>query len=329
MLPVKKDLYLRIHKWMLFARLLDEHLIHIYKKGLGYFWVGSPGEEAFNVPLALLIRKGCGLDYDWLHFHYRCTGTLVAMGVKSKDVIRMMMNKRTDPFTGGRNFVHHYSIPQWNVAPVTSIIEMQHLIAIGTAHSQQKNSSKGITIVTGGDAGTASGDFTSNLFWSSRPQKKLPILNIVLNNQWGISTPHSSQQQKNSLMERAKSFGIQSFSVDGNDPIASYKVLKESLSIVRKHRIPVLVEAKVSRLYGHSSSSGAHRVKEKCGLKTFETLLIKKKWMTSEELKQMQEQIEKQFIQETKEVEQEETPVGESVWEHVYANQESSDWRKF
>ncbi len=159
-LGLPKEILLHMHSLMVKARVLEERLIKIYKAGDAYFWIGSPGEEAFGVPLGLLADKGHGPMHDYLHLHYRGTPTLVAMGMPMIDSIRLIMNKATDPSTGGRNFCNHYCFPQWNVIPVGSPIEVQYGTAMGTAHVQKRTpGSKGLSIVTGGDAGTAEGDF--------------------------------------------------------------------------------------------------------------------------------------------------------------------------
>ena len=72
------ELSLRIYDLMLRARLLEERLILMYKQGDGFFWIGGPGEEAFNVPLGLLVDKGFGVQHDYLHLHYRSSATLLA-----------------------------------------------------------------------------------------------------------------------------------------------------------------------------------------------------------------------------------------------------------
>ena len=329
-LALPKEKLIQIYENMITARLLDEQLIHLYKKGQGYFWIGSPGEEGFGVPLGLLVKKGKGLDFDWLHLHYRCTGTAIAMGLKTIDAIRGMMSKKTDPFTGGRNFVHHYNFPEWNIPPITSIIETQYSIALGTARAQAKNQAQGITIVTGGDAGTALGDFASSLVWSSRPALPLPLLIIVLNNRWGISTDFDSQHGEKKIYNRAKAFGIKTYEVSGNDPIQSYLVLKESLNYVRKNKKPAMIEAHVSRLYGHSSASGAGRVKnEPCCVKNFEAYLIKNNILSEKQISALHQKTRQKLITESKQVFTEENPSGKNVWSFVYADNENADWRKF
>ncbi|MBK8203605.1 MAG: hypothetical protein IPK68_15190 [Bdellovibrionales bacterium] len=75
-LDLPKDLLLNIHRLMVKSRVLEDRLIKIYKAGDAYFWIGGPGEEAFGVPLGLLIRGQAGPAYDFLHFHYRCSPTL-------------------------------------------------------------------------------------------------------------------------------------------------------------------------------------------------------------------------------------------------------------
>ena len=79
-----KELLLNIHHLMVKSRVLEERLIQMYKQGQAHFWIGGPGEEAFGVPLGLLIQKGSGMDNDWLHLHYRASSTLVAMGLSLK-----------------------------------------------------------------------------------------------------------------------------------------------------------------------------------------------------------------------------------------------------
>src|SRR6185312_16628065 len=107
-LALPKELLLRMLDLMIKSRVLEERLIKIYKAGEAYFWIGGPGEEAFGVPLGLLANKGRGHNHDYLHLHYRCSPTLVAMGMPMIDSIRIMMNRATDTSTGGKNFSSHY-----------------------------------------------------------------------------------------------------------------------------------------------------------------------------------------------------------------------------
>jgi 2-oxoisovalerate dehydrogenase E1 component alpha subunit len=314
------ELNLRIYDLMLRARLLEERLILMYKQGDGFFWIGGPGEEAFNVPLGLLVDKGFGLQHDYLHLHYRSSATLLAMGADPIDSLRQMKNAATDPYSKGRNFAGHFSVRKWNVVPVTSPIEIQFSIAIGTARAQ-RNATKGITIVQGGDAGTAEGDFATALVWASRRGCELPMLMLVTNNRWGISTPYAGQHGYDQISERGKAFGIETAVVDGNDVEASYAALSKAIDYVRTHRRPYLLEAMVSRLRGHSSASGANLVKEEIDCVTqFENRLEERGLLTRAQIDHLRETYTEELLQASKRVVQEPMPTPESAWDYVFAD---------
>lgn len=318
-----RELLVRLHELMVEARALEERLIRMYRQGHGYFWIGGPGEEAFNVPLGLLIDKGEGLDHDYLHFHYRQSATLLAMGEDPRNPLRQMKNTATDPYSGGRNFVGHFSIKRWNVVPVTSPIEVQYSIAPGTALAQKRHGGEGITIVTGGDAGTAEGDFATCLLWSTRPGNELPILIIVTNNCWGISTPASEVQGCERISDRGKAFGMRTSTIDGNDPLASYLALKEAMEYVRKERRPFLLEAMVSRLYGHSSASGANPVPGEADcIALFEQRLLREGVMSRDEMDEVRKGWTERMAELAREVREEPQPSPESVHEHIYPERE-------
>lgn len=323
------QLLVQMHDLMVKSRVLEERLIKVYKAGEGFFWIGGPGEEAFGVALGLLVKKGHGPLFDFLHLHYRCTPTLIALGMSMESSIRMMMNRATDTCSGGRNFSNHYCFPEWNVVPVSSPIEVQYSIAMGTARVQARTQTDAITIVSGGDAGTAEGDFASSLVWSTRPGSELPMLLTVQNNGWGISTDYGSQHGEQHIADRGKAFGMKTAVINGNDPAQAYLALSEAMSYVREERKPFLLEAMVSRLYGHSSATGANRESGVDCVLTFEQNLVKDGVLTSKEAKEVWEKYETEGRDAQEKVRQEPAPQADSIWEHVYANGENADWRKF
>lgn len=258
-LGLAPDRCLQLHRVMVRARVLEERLIKMSKSGEGYFWIGGPGEEAFNTCLGAQVKRGCGPDYDYLHLKYRASATVLAMGMPMLDCVRQMAMTATDPFSLGRNFVAHYARKDWNIIPVSSVIGVQFAVAPGTALVQKRHGGDGVSVVVGGESGTAEGDFASCMLWSTRPGQEVPLLIIVMNNGWGISTSHGSVQACADVIDRGKAFGIPGEVVDGNDAVASWFALEKAFSYCRTQRRPYMVEAKVSRLHGHSSSSGAPR----------------------------------------------------------------------
>ncbi len=314
----------RMHELMVRTRLLEERLITMQKQGDGFFWIGGPGEEAFNVPLGLLVHKGLGPQYDYLHLHYRSSGVLLAMGADPVDSLRQMKNTATDPYSGGRNFAGHPSVRKWNVVPVSSPIEVQYSMAPGTALQQKRAGGRGITIVTGGDAGTAEGDFATCLVWSSRKGAELPVLIIVTNNQYGISTPYAGQHGESNVADRGRAFGIESQTIDGNDAEVSYHAIAAAMEYVRRERKPFLLEAMVSRLYGHSSSSGASFVgNERDCVAELESKLVERQILSRDAMSELRNRINSELLEASKVVRGEPQPSGDTIYEHVFTERDT------
>jgi 2-oxoisovalerate dehydrogenase E1 component alpha subunit len=317
-LPVERCL--EIYRLMARSRAMEERMIKMSKSGEGYFWIGGPGEEAFNTVLGLQVRKGCGPDYDYLHLHYRNSATLVAMGMPLIDAIRQMAMTRTDPHSMGRNFVGHFAIRAWNVLPVSSVIENQYAVAPGTALVQKRHGGEGITIVTGGDAGTAEGDFASCLIWSTRPGSELPVLIVVTNNRYGISTAADTQHGEHLIINRGKAFGIPGERVDGNDPVSSWFAVGRAMDYCRRRRRPYLLEAMVSRLHGHSSSSGAvrNKVETDC-LSLFGGKLQERGALDQEAIDRIHEEARAEAESALEQTLDEPRPIAADIYSHTYA----------
>jgi 2-oxoisovalerate dehydrogenase E1 component alpha subunit len=242
------------------------------------------------------------------------------MGAPPIDALRQMASVGTDPYSGGRNFCNHYAIRALNVVPVSSPIEVQYSMAPGTAIANKRAGGRGITIVTGGDAGTAEGDFATCLVWASRPANPLPMLIIVTNNEYGISTPAEGQHGEKRISDRGRAFGMEAATIDGNDPENAYRGIKQAMDYVRQERKPFLLEAMVSRLYGHSSSSGANFVSEEADcLARFEATLAERGVLTRQHMDALRERYTQEMLDALKKVREEPAPDPKAVHEHIFA----------
>jgi 2-oxoisovalerate dehydrogenase E1 component alpha subunit len=310
----------QIYRLMVRTRVLEERTLKMSKSGEAYFWVGGPGEEAFNVCLGLQVHKGQGPASDFLHLHYRNLGVMMALGMPMLEHVRQMAMTRLDPHSMGRNFVCHYAKPEWNVMPVTSVIEVQYSMAPGTALVQKRHGGEGISVVIGGDAGTAEGDFATCMIWSTRPGNELPVLMVVTNNGWGISTPACSQHSERAIIDRGRAHGIPGEVVDGNDPIATWHALERATAYCRAERRPFLLEARVSRLHGHSSSSGAARnhVEPDC-VELFERKLLAAGVLVPEAVEQIRLAARQEADAAVEVAMKDPRPTAEDVERHTYA----------
>jgi 2-oxoisovalerate dehydrogenase E1 component alpha subunit len=311
---------LEIYRIMVRTRFMEERMIKMSKSGEGYFWIGGPGEEGFNSCLGLQVKKGQGPAFDYLHLHYRNSATLVAMGMPVIDGLRQMAMTATDTHSRGRNFPGHFAHANWNIIPISSVIEVQYAMAPGTALVQRRHGGDGITIVTGGDAGTAEADFASCLIWSTRPGREVPLLIIVTNNGWGISTPATEVHAEQRIIDRGKAFGIPGEMVDGNDPVASWHALQRGISHCRTKRRPFMIEANVARLYGHSSSSGAplDRSADDC-IKMFEQKLLKRGILEPAEIERIREEARQEIVEAVEQIATEPRPTPDDINLHTYA----------
>jgi 2-oxoisovalerate dehydrogenase E1 component alpha subunit len=312
-------LALEIHRIMIRARVMEERMIKMSKSGEGYFWIGGPGEEAFNIPLGLQVKKGEGPDYDYLHLKYRASAVTLAMGLPMLDSIRMMAMTATDEHSKGRNFPAHFSKRSWNIIPVTPVIGVQFAVAPGTALVQKRHGGDGVSIVVGGESGTAEGDFATCMNWATRPGQELPLLMIVMNNGYGISTAMASVQACEHVIDRGKPFGIPGEVVDGNDPTACWFALERAFHYIRTERRPYMVEAKVSRLYGHSSSSGSPHSNEFDCLVEFEKKLMDAGLLTADATKKLRDIAKSEVEAAVTQAMREPKPTADDINEFTYA----------
>jgi 2-oxoisovalerate dehydrogenase E1 component alpha subunit len=244
---------------------------------------------------------------------------MIAMGMPVLEGIRQMARTATDTHSLGRNFPSHFAKKAWNVVPVSSVIEIQFAMAPGTAWVQKRRGGDGITIVVGGESGAAEGDFASCMLWSTRPGNELPVLMIVMNNGWGISTCHRSQHAPKNVIDRGAPFGIPGEVVDGNDPIASWFAVKKAMDYCRKLRRPYMLEAHVARLYGHSSSSGAPRSSEPDCIALFEEKLLAAGWLDRDAIDQLHAEAQAETAAAVAQATQEPQPLAADVEKFTYA----------
>ncbi len=344
-----KNVKLKTLDLMIEARCMEERMLKMSKSADAFFWLGGVGEEAFTVPLGMLAKCRSRaedpdhhpLDYDFFHFHYRNGATMLAMGMDPMDEIRQTNNRLTDPFSGGRNFCNHYSRKAWNVVPGTSTIQTQCSIAPGTALAQKRHGGDGLTMVTFGDAGTAEGDFHVGLNWATQPtvnlegsEPGLPVLFVCTNNRYGISTDYSEVHGQDQISRIAAGYGMKTNVINGLCAETSYKAIKEAMDYVRKERKPFFLEAMVSRLNGHSSSSGANRVPtvanpkdHKPGVNEVDPLLFWRDRLIEEGIVKPS-YFEEKYEAETRrmadilnQVRQEPEPQAEHIYHHIFARE--------
>jgi 2-oxoisovalerate dehydrogenase E1 component alpha subunit len=146
------------------------------------------------------------------------------------------------------------------------------------------------------------------------------VLIVVQNNSWGISTPAGEVHAEKRIIDRGAAFGIPGEVVDGNDPIASWHAIRRAMAWCRHERRPFLLESLVSRLYGHSSSSGALRVKgEPDCIPLFEQKLMDAGVLSPETVEQVHEAAKAEAEKALETALREPKPTAADVEKYTYA----------
>lgn len=284
---------LEAYKSMLFARTADMMVVSYQRQGRIYTYPPNYGQEAISGAVARIMR-----DQDWLVPAFREMGAYLAKGASLKEIFLYFMGYEDGvKFENAKNFVP-YSVP------IAS--QLVHAAGIGYAINYRKTDQVVFTFV--GDGGTSEGDFHEALNFAG--VWKAPVVFIVQNNQYGISTPFKVQTASDGIAIKSYAYGIKGIQVDGNDFFAMYKAVKESVDHAKAGLGPVLIEAVTYRRGAHTTSDDPtkYRSKEeedsweaKDPLKRLKAYLVSKKLFDDKEeeklVEEYKKEIDRQFIE--------------------------------
>ncbi len=290
---IKNEHLVKYYKDMLFARVADLQTVSYQRQGRIYTYPPNYGQEAISGATGALIRKE-----DWLVPAFREMGAMLAKGVTLKELFLYFMG-----YEEGSNFKNaEYTLPI--SVPIAS--QLVHASGIGYAVKYKKEDKLVYAFV--GDGGTSEGDFHEAVNFAG--VWKVPVIFIIQNNQYGISTPVKLQTASDSLAVKSVAYGVKGIQVDGNDFFAMYRALQESIKVCRSGEGPVLIEAVTYRKGAHTTSDDPtkYRSKEeedswelKDPLKRLKSYLEKKTlWDDEQEqrhIDQFKLEVDRQFVE--------------------------------
>jgi pyruvate dehydrogenase E1 component alpha subunit len=245
-LPPEK--LLEFYRWMIYGRLFSDRMVALQRQGRMGTFAPLNGQEATNVGIAAPLQPE-----DWLVGSYR---EALAYQVKGVPVIGMMQR------WGGQV---SSDIPrEVNCFPVQIILATQMLHAVGIAQAIKYEQKPHVVVAVCGDGATSEGDFNEALNFAG--VFKAPIIFVVQNNGWAISTPRQHQTAADYIADRGPAFGLPSFVVDGNDLLAVYKLMSDCIERARAGEGPALVEAITYRLAAHTTADDPTKYRSKTEL---------------------------------------------------------------
>ncbi|HYZ85604.1 MAG TPA: thiamine pyrophosphate-dependent enzyme, partial [Bryobacteraceae bacterium] len=246
-----RDTLIRAYRLMLLSRRIDDREILLKRQNRIFFQISGAGHEAIQVAAALNLRAG----HDWIYPYYRDRALSLALGVTAEDMLLQAVGAAEDRASGGRQMPSHWSSPELHIVTASSPTGTQFLQAAGCAQASfyLNPTADEITLVSTGEGATSEGEFWESLNIASL--EKLPLLYLVQDNGWAISTPVEKQTPGGNLLPLLEGFpDLYRVEVDGTDFLASYRAVAQAAAYCRARRGPAVVLAKVIRPYSHSLS---------------------------------------------------------------------------
>ncbi|WML45227.1 thiamine pyrophosphate-dependent dehydrogenase E1 component subunit alpha [Neobacillus sp. PS3-40] len=238
---------LEMYETMLLARRIDERMWLLNRAGKIPFVISCQGQEAAQVGAAFALDK----EKDYVLPYYRDMGVVLTFGMTPKELMLSGFAKAEDPNSGGRQMPGHFGQKKNRIVTGSSPVTTQVPHAVGIALAGKMEGHDLVTFVTFGEGSSNQGDFHEGANFAG--VHKLPVIFMCENNKYAISIPMEKQLGCEKVSDRAIGYGMPGYTVNGNDPLEVYKVVKEAADRGRRGEGATLIETVCYRLTPHSS----------------------------------------------------------------------------
>jgi TPP-dependent pyruvate/acetoin dehydrogenase alpha subunit len=244
---------IQIYYFMRLTRALEDRVRTLFLQGriAGGVYTGQ-GHEATTVGAAMALRDG-----DCIVPQHRDLGMHLVRGVNPRAVMCQWLARGNSP-TLGRDGQLHIGDMQHGIVPMISLLGESLPVACGVALTMKIRKHRTVVLASCGDGATSTGAFHEALNLAS--VQKLPMVVLIENNGYAYSTPNDRQFAISNLSERALSYGIPGESVDGNDVLAVFHAVEQTIERARTGQGPGIIECKTFRVRGHSEADRADYV---------------------------------------------------------------------
>lgn len=246
-LGLSDEKVLQMYETMLLARKIDERMWLLNRAGKIPFVISCQGHEAAQVGAAFALDR----TKDYVLPYYRDMGVVLTFGMTPTELMLSAFAKAEDPNSGGRQMPGHFGKKKNRIVTGSSPVTTQVPHAVGIALAAKMEKKDFIAFVTFGEGSSNQGDFHEGANFAG--VHKLPVIFMCENNKYAISVPISKQLACEKVSDRAIGYGMPGYTVDGNDPLEVYKVVKEAADRARRGEGPTLIETVSYRLTSHSS----------------------------------------------------------------------------
>ena len=285
------DLYKRLLK----PRLIEEKMLILIRQGKVSKWFSGIGQEAISVGITAVLDK----DEYILPMH-RNLGVFTGRDIPLFRLFSQWQGK-ANGFTKGRDRSFHFGSQEYKIIGMISHLGPQLGVADGIALANKLKRNGKVTAVFTGEGATSEGDFHEALNIAS--VWDLPVLFVIENNGYGLSTPTNEQYRCENLADKGIGYGMESHIIDGNNILEVYIELSEIVASMKTNPRPVLLEFKTFRMRGHEEASGTKYVPqelmdlwaEKDPVDTYKRYLIKQNILSTQQDETWREEIKKEI----------------------------------
>jgi 2-oxoisovalerate dehydrogenase E1 component alpha subunit len=306
---------------MLLQRQLDNRGFQLNRQGKVPFALGSEGHEALQAGAAMAFNRG----RDILAPYYRDLGLCLGIGLTPYEILLSIFARASD-HNGGRQFPNHYSSKAAGLMSFSSILAAHIPHAVGAAYAlQYRKDADRAVLVTCGDGTTSEGEWHESMNFAAI--HRLPMVMLVENNEWAISTPLDKQMAQPEIWKRAAGYGMPGCRFNGFDPIETYAVVKEAMDRARTGGGPSLIEGMCYRFLAHSTDDNdmTYRTREDVlehrkadPVPRFEAVLIEQGVMNASEVEAMRKEVLRETNEATDAAEAQPYPQPSDLYTHVY-----------
>jgi 2-oxoisovalerate dehydrogenase E1 component len=281
-----------LYKELVRPRMIEEKMLVLLRQGRISKWFSGIGQEAIAVGATM------ALDADeYIMPLHRNLGVFTARKMPF-DKLFMQWQGRKEGFSKGRERSFHFGANEYHICGMISHLGPQLAIADGVALAHKLKKEDKVSLAFSGDGGTSEGDFHEAL--NVAAVWRLPVIFLIENNGYGLSTPVNEQFVCEQLADRAIGYGMKGITIDGNNILEVYKEISKARKYCITHQKPILIECMTFRMRGHEEASGVKYVPkelfEEWGKKdpvsNYEAYMVKQKLLDDARIEEIRSAIQ-------------------------------------
>jgi 2-oxoisovalerate dehydrogenase E1 component len=269
-----------MYKSLLLPRMIEEKMLILLRQGKISKWFSGIGQEAIAVGSTLALQPN-----EWIMPLHRNLGVFTTRKMPLHKLLMQWQGSK-EGYSKGRERSFHFGSKEHHICGMISHLGPQLAIADGVALAHQLRQENKVALAFTGDGGTSEGDFHEAL--NTAAVWGLPVIFLIENNGYGLSTPVNEQYKCDHLVNKAQGYGIEGVQIDGNNILTVYNTIKGIRNYCIEHQKPYLIECLTFRMRGHEEASGIKYVptalleewSERDPLTNFETFLISENVLT-------------------------------------------------